>query len=674
MEIIQNVMTDSAFDQELIKRFFHPKSYFFYCVSHHLNHLLDESSDVVNEDYLYFGNLMDRLVAAQDKIAELEALAEIPKFADFYAMVKQTVTYLRETDLHSEQMKIEIERLARGLVATSLECIHDREGRRRVEQYLGISREETPGAERRPGPEPADAQSKADFASPTLAPEADVRPDDLEPEQTLTQGAAEPPSTASGAAQATTTPDVSSEDSESEARAEQDVPEPPSREARETQKADSEAHEGGSAFNSSLSESDTPARGVDPGAMVQVFSQEVARDLLELESVLQQLRGDTRNVDLWTRVLSIFESIREIAMIHGFDPFEHVALKAQLLFAAPMSEFQERAPDYLPLMHEVLDFLKELNRKNAQDFDEERVRALVDKLSTAEVRFAAPEPSRPAVEPDREESPGEVSEEMRSEDIRKEEEAEQPVNGESPEARSEGREASEPPPQPGASRTPKPMNDLRLPGEDDDELRSLVAEIATHDHAGDKGPETGPTPSEAQAKRSGALQAHPLGRDGELYFKVMRSALEIVAHEPDHRAALQELRSAARSTRRLCDERHLAQLARLPEAIESLVSGVLERPTALIYEGRTAIEEALATLRSLRRPEDIHSPAFQEMVERLHRLKVSLTGKRLAPDASQPNGSVPPRNHSDTPDPLRDHDSRAPGRSSAELWNFRDDE
>jgi len=131
-------MEADEFRGELVRRFFNPKSYFFLCLSTRLQEIHDSHSRLDDDDYLLIGALLDRLVQADDKFKELQALSEIKGFEGFCTYLGENVSRLRNPQLPQDQMKYTIESVAGTLAEMLASAVHDRDSRGKLEKHLGI--------------------------------------------------------------------------------------------------------------------------------------------------------------------------------------------------------------------------------------------------------------------------------------------------------------------------------------------------------------------------------------------------------------------------------------------------------------------------------------------------------------------------------------------------------
>ncbi|MCH7680745.1 hypothetical protein IID10_15495 [candidate division KSB1 bacterium] len=143
MPVKPNQLSIESFRNELINRFFHPDSYFMHCFSHHLQAFLDKGGNSNNNEYLLVGNLMDKLVASQNAIEDLESVLALQGFESFNERLSKGIDYLYESDLEPEKMKIEIESLAQSMFSGAVAALQNKESNDEITSLLGINRTPT---------------------------------------------------------------------------------------------------------------------------------------------------------------------------------------------------------------------------------------------------------------------------------------------------------------------------------------------------------------------------------------------------------------------------------------------------------------------------------------------------------------------------------------------------
>ncbi|MFQ5706478.1 MAG: hypothetical protein ACE5HO_03465 [bacterium] len=640
VEIIQNVLSDVDFDKELIKRFFHPKSYFFYCISHQLELILDHDHSN-NDDYLLFGNLLDKILNSENKVVELEKLAQIRGFATFYETLNQGVSRLRDSDLDTEQMKIEIERLAQSLVTTTLNALHSQAARLELDHYLGLQKknsqvlhveesttdlaetvatDETLAGE--PLPETVPTLEQGDHAESIVEPEnneSNHEPPSAVSENAVTDVPLESP------------PDFSELDGQEEKDFLQNTS--VGREASAEDGTDYDiAKEGGSDF-SPQTQSNYVSR--EPASIVNAFQDEIEELLADLQYTFDKLNNTLPTQEFWQTCQCIFENIKESSMIYGFEAFEQIATKAQHLCAPAANRADDVAGWHLTRIRETLALLNRLNFSEAESFDEAQIREHVQKMGLPpeedrEQPVAAEKPEKPAAE-----NPLPSVDPVVNHDPVQDTPLETP-NGSPgqglPQELNIARNQSD----------PATGSQITLPGEDDVEIKKLIGELSNG---------TSASPVEEAGMREEAVDPWERSEDlneeivdrlswdtqeakfdgvqvfkeeAALYFNLIDDALQILQEQPNNRKALEDLELTAKSIQNLCVKLNLEPLCKLPEAIEALVVHLMGTDTELAQSTSAAIREAYSHLRKVERLEDAEKREFKQLVTRIQELNYSV--------------------------------------------------
>lgn len=181
---------------------------------------------------------------------------------------------------------------------------------------------------------------------------------------------------------------------------------------------------------------------------------------------------------------------------------------------------------------------------------------------------------------------------------------------------------------------------LKLPGEDDPDLQSIVAEIlqsnaaATREAATDlRAPERDATPEgkvkpaeEDSADDSGSSKAYvaEFQSEAELYFNVAAKAIEQLAATKDDRLALENLELAAYSLKGLTRKLSLERLSTFPELVEELVGKAILLRMALTNRTLEIVEAGFEAMKTLQSAGDIEQSELLEIENKLRRFIHSL--------------------------------------------------
>ncbi len=138
------------FRDELIRRFFNPRSYFFLCLSTQLQDVDHIAADISEDDYLLIGQIMQRLVDSPQPEKELSALKILTRFQDFHHTLDESLHHLYQPGLSPDEMKQIIEGIAHDFVEVLIDVLHDPVEKKRL---LGLMRMEQTFVEPEPLPD-----------------------------------------------------------------------------------------------------------------------------------------------------------------------------------------------------------------------------------------------------------------------------------------------------------------------------------------------------------------------------------------------------------------------------------------------------------------------------------------------------------------------------------------
>ncbi len=158
------IQNQDEFKDELVKRFFHPQSYFFLCLSTQLQDISAVACDVSEDDYLIIGQVMQHFVEAENPRKELARFAVIERYRDFLTSIDEVIDQLRRPGLQTEDMKKLIESAANDFVEVLVDIIHDEQSRAELLRLAGV---ELPRAQE-PTPLPEEPAHSEDGSGHTL--------------------------------------------------------------------------------------------------------------------------------------------------------------------------------------------------------------------------------------------------------------------------------------------------------------------------------------------------------------------------------------------------------------------------------------------------------------------------------------------------------------------------
>ena len=526
------------FRHELIKRFFHPKSYFFLCLSTQLQDISNVATDVTEEDYLLIGQVMQHLIDAANPEELLDRFKTLERFSDFHRTLEDSIHHLHQPGLSPEEMKQTIESLANDFVEVLIDVIHDPVEKNR---FMGLLKQESgteAAAEAR-----AEDPLKIDEINESVVDEIKDRAETIPqtPENTHEEAPpvqqtdltlqedqisredlplpVEPEHSEALPVDDSAPLTLDMEETEAEPVVEEPPPVPAAPPPENVQEHSGSGNEFFQPPETNLKESDSSCHDslAEPLSLSGKFSQEAERDIAELEALIAKLKPEEPNRGTLQKLKKRFLDLREAGMIHGFSDFEDVSRKGQMLTerllksSSPLSlSFIRLYQDFPPVLRlslqdddhperrKIADFIQEINRviimpdsgEYQSPFIQEReesgkVEAEAGAAQTsplaADTETAQPVPDYP--EPEPESDAPQLTLQMEEE---RPEEERPPVQQEP----SQDIPALEAPPvaeEPVRSIEPletdfdEETRDLRLPGEDDPELLKLIQEVAGHD-------------------------------------------------------------------------------------------------------------------------------------------------------------------------------------------------
>jgi len=158
---------EGDFEAELIDRFFNPRSYF-------LNRFLDvlreketENSDPVQ--MVAVGLIVDQIINAEDKQSVLAELNRFPAFRRYHEQLQNGIQFLKNGRLTTQQMMDVVGALGSSLAEALLEIVQEEEGRNALLEMAGVAPEK---------PAPAEEESTAETYEPEVEmPEWAVQPE-----------------------------------------------------------------------------------------------------------------------------------------------------------------------------------------------------------------------------------------------------------------------------------------------------------------------------------------------------------------------------------------------------------------------------------------------------------------------------------------------------------------
>ena|GEM_PF-3550006 len=353
------IFSEQHFHKELVHRFFHPNSYFSHCMQGELDLVLTQLYGPEKDHYLLIGNLMDKLVSASDSYLELQNLSKIHGFAEFNEKLVQGTRYLYATDVDRERMKAEIEALAHSMFNSALLAFQDAESMTQIRSYLGLA-------------EPLVPASREFRELPSEDPEEEMTEPNQEGREDF------PEHDESGE------PDVF-------LRAGDDMEVVPEDES------ENDSDEGSSyelvqptvvAATPMAQEVKRPDR--EPESLVESFQQDLQRKLHELDTLVTADYTEKTWKRAFKQVLELVDAIGISAMIHGVEAVEQLALKTKKGLQQLAEEEQATQGQVVPLAHGLKKAGDTIMLGNLEKVDVETVKSLTEEILSPHVSATAP--------------------------------------------------------------------------------------------------------------------------------------------------------------------------------------------------------------------------------------------------------------------------------------------
>ncbi len=579
-----------AFYRELVERFFDSNSYFYHCIKNELDVVLNEVQAGNKKEYLILGHLFDALVSKGETAATIEKLLAIPGFEEFGDKLTQGIRFLYDTRLDAERMKIEIESLAHSMFNSVLLAFQHPNTLSELKRLLNLSGE------------PECSGSVGREATPDHDDEDEVE-DEGEGEDELV--ASEMPDYKNG--------NLSEHPFEEKSES-----------ANELERADSGHSEHATEpFRHDDSERMLQELRHEPQVVVKYFCEEVNKQLDALEGVSEELAKDpdSANPEIWKRTDEIIDSVVMTSVIYGFEAFEEITSKAAKLISRTRDEENgcERA---FIIIKKATQMLRRFLDGNPEHIESRLVKQFTARLNTpspasdsakpAEVDAGAPTAAPPASES-----------EVQANDTTK-------ASAEQPEQTEKA---------------------FKLPGEDDDEVMSLIAEIrnerkkiqdpaAEHDNeesqkfAADNSFLEESVPwRNSPAPAENAMQNYR--RNAELYLSVIRDALTLLESQRQNKRALEDLELAANALYGLSLKLNLTAIGKLPDLLLGLIKEVLATGYAMSDADIELIRQAVDQFGELRNEDRTNSDDFLQVLKSVEELSARIKGNLCRDYAEQ---------------------------------------
>ncbi len=633
MQIIQNVLSDEEFNHELINRFFNLNSYFFQCVKFELGELLKDEYAPDRPDYLLFGNLIDRLVSSDSKDKILGTLSQIKGFDKFYEKLHEGVQRLRDSELDCENMKSEIKKLAQTITKIGIQAILIDESKNELENYLNIHNKPITGK-----------------TSQTLQNETDVNDfTNLFEEQDkiineslideLNFDSIEPPSEETLNAEPDLLLECQSDTSELMGEEKEILLQTnEGTDALDNGGCEPGLSEEGGSIEFELKDgTNNKTLNHEPSSIIESFNDEIRCQIKQIHNAINILNNDFKNRKQWQACDKMFEVIASKAMIFGFDAYEEIAMKAQMFIASVLSDIESYPESVLAILSEAGHVLESMCES---DVDDKAIENLSKKLMDPRKAIkdnALTLDNKPATElknSEKQELPGNAYETANDVAVPKEETPDI-IPDDNLNLKSSDFEIS----------------NFKLPGEDDDEILNMVAEITNENtdeeiqfinnenkselsdiqEAADNieeepDDESNNVVEEVVSSLSNEQLDH-FNDQAEFYYNIIEEALSKLKAEPYDISALEDLELASNSIYGLTLKLNLEPLSKFPASVEELIGKIISTKSSLPENGQKLIKNVYRKFRDFTSIAETETSQYTELLTMIQDLNSSIQKK-----------------------------------------------
>lgn len=330
-----------------------------------------------------------------------------------------------------------------------------------------------------------------------------------------------------------------------------------------------------------------------PDSFLSVFMLEIKQKVDSLKEIAQQKNMTTKS---WKKSTDIIDSIMMTSVIYGFEAYEQIAVKSKKLLKKYISSAQfEEASSLLSGAIENLNALIEKN--DPENINPAFVKNATEKLLTSPNRQSdspAPEPLMAK----------EVHPEKKSPD-------KQPI------------EISDDKP----LLLSHDVKQIKIPGEDDEEIHSLIAEIskeAALSQPDGNSEETIAIESRFDAKEVIRINATKPGehknfslyrQQAELYFSVIEEALITLERQRRNKTALEDLELASNALYGLSLKLNLDPIGKFPDLILTLIKNILATNYTITGKDHALISKGFSYFKSLENLEELDGSKFNEIIK-----------------------------------------------------------
>lgn len=611
------------FEAELVRRFFHPKSYFYLCFSNQIESLTNSESE---SDATTAVNLINRLVtnlvSAGDAYAEWMQLVRQPGLEELQLLLSGKIIWLSQQSLNGAELKPAIDTIASALFIKILELVRQSESRQVILNFL---EGELALNDFVPSDEVQDNPETDEFARlPVQNDITEIFTDDSPTDKTPAYFFDDAPA-------ATPEPEIFATD-----QIEMDVTPP---------------IEPKLIPESNLGEPE--ACPVIPTDENQLFSQFRAEAAAVIQTLISKIMAaGEHSVENHFRALQAgLTELNELAMIQGFDILENLSFKLISLIPEAQKSGSRLQRALGEVCEDTLHFM--LNWLNGSVSETEirekfnELRVFAEAIGAGLVEESEPEtpmiPGPTPIATDAVTAPELMLPDSGSEDPDTQtpdvaeiiiESVSADVAGFPPANDVFGHDSEDNEPMIEAvpvdetdfapvdletegapEAVPETENAIQLPGEDDDELKQLINDILTAkiDQSGPGGifPEDAePRLSSEPTQRNMGKQFEPkkitevsetdlFKSEAALYLKIIDDALQNLKEQPHNPTFLEDIELSAYSIKRLAQKMGFELLSRLPEQIEKNMADLARKRRKVSMDIITHISDAITFINNL---------------------------------------------------------------------------
>ena len=376
-----NVIMDD-FYQELVRRFFHRDSYFYYSITHEIEHLKQDNGTISSENNLLLGSLFDKLVESEDPVILLNDIHGIKGFHGFVQALSEGVDLLKTADYDQEGMKIQIQLLAQSLIRQALLAFDDKPTKLTFKNLFNI--EETAGDKI----EYSKLLSPEEPDSPVLEESLQLNDEPFvsgEPEGTALFDSQKELDAIFGSEpdfDSVLETDLEPQDAEENGQFELDISEPELLSNSGRPKVDA-----AQPANVPENAAEDKVNG-HPESVLPVFKQNILVEIEKLHDCIEMIRAGSEEEATWKKCQEIFETIAMSSMIYGIEAFEQIAAKANSFIRKYKNDFVEEPAFLIALMESTFRLLQSLLQTNIEKIDSKTIVDFSEKLTHPHEYFA----------------------------------------------------------------------------------------------------------------------------------------------------------------------------------------------------------------------------------------------------------------------------------------------